>query len=152
MLNWKLIGTISLGAIVLSGPVSGHSGATGIVKERMDGMGVLADAVKSVGNMLRGKTPYSAEAVAWSAGAIKAHAGENMTRLFPEGSLDKPTEALPDIWTQWAEFTKLAEQLTNDATVLETGANEKDATRVALQSIANTCKTCHEQFRAAKKH
>lgn len=88
-----------------------HGGATGIVKERMDGMGVMKDSMKVLTPLMQGKTEYDAEAVRREARKIQAHAGETLTKLFPEGSSGKPSEAKPDIWTDWDGFADLAAQL-----------------------------------------
>ena len=88
-----------------------HSGATGIVKERMDAMLAMGKAVKTVAPMMRGETAYDAETVRDAARLFQQHAGESMTKLFPEGSDGKPSEAKPEIWTDWNSFAGLAAQL-----------------------------------------
>ena len=88
-----------------------HSGATGGVKERMDGMSVMGDAIKAITPMMRGQVAYDANAVRAFAEAVQNHSGEAMTKLFPEGSDGKPSEAKPNIWTDWEGFQELADQL-----------------------------------------
>ncbi len=63
-----------------------HSGATGIVKERMDAMLAMGKAVKTVAPMMRGETAYDAETVRDAARLFQQHAGESMTKLVPEGT------------------------------------------------------------------
>ncbi len=100
-----------------------HGGATGIVKERMDAMGEMGDAVKAITEMMRGERDYDAAAVREGSRIIKSHAGESMTKLFPEGSTQKPTEARPEIWSNWDEFKTLADQLLTLADGLEQAAD-----------------------------
>ncbi len=88
-----------------------HGGATGIVKERMDGMMAMSKVVKSLSAMMRGDTEYDAEAVKDGAAIIKSHAGETMTALFPDGSASHESEAKPEIWSDWESFSAYAEQL-----------------------------------------
>jgi cytochrome c556 len=88
-----------------------HGGATGVVKERMDAMGALKDAMKALSPMMQGKTPYDADFVGQQAAIIGKHAGTDLTELFPEGTLDKPSEARPEIWESWSDFERLAEEL-----------------------------------------
>lgn len=107
---WK----ISVGfatASVIATSVFAHGGATGIVKDRMDGMGVMKESMKVLTPMMQGKTPYDAAVVRREADKIGAHAGEALTKLFPEGSNHKPSEAKPEIWTDWDHFARLAAQL-----------------------------------------
>ncbi len=88
-----------------------HSGATGIVKTRMDGMAAMGDAVKALAPVMRGQVPYDAKAVRDTANLIKAHAGAAMIDTFPVDSNAHPSMAKADIWKNWDEFQGLAMQL-----------------------------------------
>ena len=88
-----------------------HSGATGLVKERMDAMSAMGNVVKVIAPMMRGETAYDASAVRAAAETIGSHAGADLTRLFPEGSGGKPSESKDTVWSNWNEFTEMAEQL-----------------------------------------
>ena len=92
-----------------------HSGATGVVKERMDAMVDLGDEMKRLTPMMRGQTEYDPEIVRGAADTMIGHAGSAMTELFPEGSNGKPSEALDAIWEDWDEFAALAEALRANA-------------------------------------
>jgi cytochrome c556 len=127
-----------------------HEGATGAVKERMDGMKAIGQQVKIMVPMMKGTLPYEPEKVAQSAGIIESHAGENFTSLFPEGSHGKPSEALDDIWTDWSKFSDLATDLQTSARALKTVAvnnGSEDAFKGALGTMLRTCKSCHIDFR-----
>lgn len=89
-----------------------HGGASGIVKERMNFMKEMGDMMKPLSKMMSGEAPYDAEAVRHAGEVMAKHGGESLTRLFPEGSLHEPTEALPTIWEQPEKFKALADQLT----------------------------------------
>jgi len=52
-----------LSAFALGGQALAHSGAMGIVKERMDSMATLGDYAKAVGDMLKGKTAFEVSVV-----------------------------------------------------------------------------------------
>ena len=95
----------------IAGAVWAHSGATGVVKERMDGMMAMGKSVKEITPMMRGQTDYDPERVRAFAEDMRQHSGEALTRLFPEGTTGAPSEAKPNIWTDWEEFAALAEQL-----------------------------------------
>lgn len=88
-----------------------HGGATGIVKERMDLMDAIGKAHKKLTAMFKGVEAYDPRSVRMQAELIGRHAGEAMTRLFPNGSMTGPTEARPEIWRNWDEFTALAARL-----------------------------------------
>ncbi len=115
-------------------PVSvlAHGGATGIVKERMDAMGMMGKAVKALKAMMQGKAAYDADQVRKQAAVIKQHSGEALTKGFPEGSTQMPSEAKNEIWTDWERFSSLSEQLGSYAGALEMAADNglmKDAAK-----------------------
>lgn len=100
-----------------------HGGATGIVKERMDGMGAMKEAIKVLTPMMRGQTTYDADVVRQQASQIGDHAGEALIRLFPEGSGGAPSEAKDTVWLNWQEFAVLAERLQETAEGLASAAD-----------------------------
>ena len=104
---------LSLIAVSAASFVWAHGSATGIVKERMDGMVAMSKATKAITPMMRGNVEYNAEAIRDYARTIEEHAGEAMTKLFPEGSGGMPSEAKDDVWTDWEQFEVLAMQLAN---------------------------------------
>lgn len=113
-------------ALAIAGPAGlalAHGGATGIVKERMDLMDSIGKAMKSVTEMFQGTTDYDADEVRDAASLIANHGGEAMTRLFPEGSIQAPSEALPAIWQDWERFSALAKDLSVYAKALAEAAD-----------------------------
>lgn len=133
-----------------------HGGATGIVKERMDQMGSVSKAMKSIGSMMKGAEPYDAERVRALAAGIGQMAGDRLTGLFPEGSMDAPTEARAEIWTDWERFRQQAVEMQTAADALANNAGQPrgkadprspDALFLALGA---TCKACHQDFRIKK--
>jgi len=95
----------------LSAAAFAHSGATGVVKERMDAMKSMGDAIKRIKPMMSGEAGYDEAAVREAAQSIAAEAGKAMTGKFPEGSTEHPSETLPRTWEEWDRFTTLATQL-----------------------------------------
>ena len=116
-----LIGTFSL--TVLGFAAFAHSGATGMMKERMDAMGEMGDEMKRLAPMIRGQTEYDPDVVRSAADTMIGHAGTQMTELFPEGSNEKPSEALDAIWEDWEEFAALAEALRTSAEGMKLAAD-----------------------------
>lgn len=102
--------TVALSASVAVAAYA-HNGATGIVKERMDAMSVMGDAVKEIAPMMRGEVIYDAEAVRAASQSFIDHAGSAMTDLFPEGTGGMPSAAKDTVWTDADEFAELAERL-----------------------------------------
>ncbi len=117
-----------LTAVVLTG-IAGfsfaafaHGGATGIVKERMDLMSNIGKAQKSLAAIFSGKVKYDAQVVREAASIIENHAGSKIPKLFPEEPVTDPSEALPAIWQNWAEFKYISDELEAYAAALKTNA------------------------------
>ncbi|WP_156111709.1 c-type cytochrome [Thalassospira australica] len=127
-----------------------HEGATGVVKERMEGMKSIGQQVKIMVPMLKGTLPYDPVQVEKSAGIIESHSGETFTALFPEGSNGHPSEALSDIWDDWSDFKALSDELNATAAALKSvaanGGAEGDF-KAALGTMLKTCKSCHSDYR-----
>ena len=129
-----------------------HSGATGIVKQRMDGMKDIGFSLKEIVAIARGQQPFDPAVVKAAADRIASHADE-IPDLFPDGSLHKPSEATQTIWQDWTQFTKLATDLKSAATSLEAKADTlggADDLNAFIPAIGQTCKSCHEAFRVKK--
>lgn len=172
------IATAALAAM-LAGGVAGafaHGGATGVVKERMESMEALGDAMKELTAMMRGQRPYGAERVRALAGIIESHGGDALTELFPKGSLDHPSEAVPAIWSNLDRFSAIADRLSEYAAALAKAAgNDRPAAGAGgmmqgqgmmgtghgptaemlvrmppdavFLHLADTCSACHQDFR-----
>ena len=129
--------------------VNAHDGATGVVKERMKLMSTLGKSMKTMSAMVRGKVPHDAEKLRQAALSIADHGGPRMTALFPEGSMQAPSEARPEIWQDWKSFSALADEVRARAlAVAEAGDDQRKA---AFRSLSRTCSGCHKDFRKKKK-
>ncbi|WP_222223290.1 c-type cytochrome [Marinobacterium arenosum] len=88
-----------------------HGGASGVVKERMETMKEMKTSMKSLSAMFSGKAAYDPDEVREAALVLQRNSGDALTRLFPEGSLHKPTEAKEIIWQEWRRFGQMADDL-----------------------------------------
>ncbi|CAN7508633.1 c-type cytochrome [Devosia sp. LjRoot3] len=110
--NTIYLGPLACGVLLAGAMVaSGHNGATGIIGERMMGMMMLSEQIKALAPVAEAPTSSDAETVIAAAEMIAMHAGPAMTELFPEGSVGAPSEARPEIWERWQEFSAYADQL-----------------------------------------
>lgn len=146
--GWVLI----LGLVSVAGMALAHTGAMGVVKERMDAMSEFGDHMKIVSEMLRGRREIDAEQIVSSGRLINQHAS-NIGTLFPEGSTDGPSEAAERIWSEWDDFIALAEDLRQaSAELIEIAPAVNSATdlKPTFNAMAQTCIACHEKFRIEK--
>lgn len=113
---------MALAASTVAAVALAHTGATGVVLERMKGMTALKDTVAELAPMMQGAVPYDTFIVSEGASVISSHAGETMLSLFPDGSLEGKTFAKPEIWSDWQQFATLAEELKTYADALAEAA------------------------------
>lgn len=117
---WLVAGTlISASAF----GVFAHTGATGIVKERMEDMSSMAQSVKLISEMFKAGA-YDANIIVTGARAMQTHAGEELTSLFPEGSNSAASKAKDAIWADWQAFSALADELSLLSAALEVVAGQ----------------------------
>ena len=143
---------IAAAVAIVSGIAFAHTGADGVVKDRMDMMGEIARSMKTIGKMIKGEIDYDAEAAKAAALEIYGHMS-HMPEMFPEGSTEPPTEALPVIWQEWDEFVVISDKLKTDAKKLaELAASASNASELIPQfsEVGKSCASCHEKFRLKK--
>ena len=140
------------GCILIVGSAFAHSGASGIVKERMDNMKAIAGQMKVLGDMMKGEATFDHQAAKQATEALLEHAS-HVAKVFEKRNLDHPTEALPLIWEDWEGFTAIAAEMERDVARL----NDVIASQAGLaplkpvfNKIAASCRSCHEKYRIRK--
>ena len=109
--------------------------------------------MKVIGQMIRGQADYDGALVSDAALAIADHAKE-IPSLFPEGSIEKPSEALPSIWQEWDEFLAIGRELETNSrklSVLAVRVYSASEIKVQFGEIGKTCNACHQKFRQKKQ-
>ena len=141
----KILICLSAITIGLSAAAMAHSGATGIIKERMDFFKRSKDNMKAINMHLRGGdyraiVPLAEDIRDWAS---------KMPDYFPQGSDGKPSEAAPEIWTDFDGFTQAARNHYEAADTLVSAAKSKNAGNIAkaFKATAATCKSCHKSYR-----
>ena len=130
---------------VTFGDAIAHSGATGIVKERMDYFKAIQGNLKKIRTHISNENydsiiPLANSIASWST---------RMPDYFPAGSDIKPSEASPKIWSDFEGFTAAA-QLNWKATVSLAKAakiGDRDSVITAFKETAESCKSCHKTYR-----
>ena len=122
-----------------------HSGATGIVKERMDFFKQNKDNLKTIKTHFRNG---DLDAIIPLAKQIRDWA-EKMPAYFPAGSDGKPSEASPQIWLDFSGFERAANANYQAANQLVTAAKASDSKAAinAFKATAATCKSCHKSYK-----
>jgi cytochrome c556 len=107
-------------------------------------MGAVADIMKNgldVPGAIAGHAQQMAEAAALIAPAFK--------RPITEG----PTDAKPEIWSDWARFERAIEDYEKAARGLAAAATSADPASVgpAMKALGKSCGGCHKPFRKPKE-
>ncbi len=136
----------ALAGLAVAGAAAAHQGAMGVVKERMDGMGVMKAAVKSLGQMARGQASFDAENAALAFAQI-ATAGRLVPTQFEARDLSAPSEALATIWERWDDFVAKSEAMVRAAEIAPT---DLETLRAGLGAVGQTCMACHQVYRKAQ--
>ena len=142
------LGVIYLGA--LASVALAHSGATGIVKERMDGMLELGKALKALSAEAKNPSP-STSVVNQIGASIVAQSGERLAERFPEGSFPTVSEANPIIVDEMDKFLQLSTALQTLGVSLSIKKEfSPDELRETLAALGDNCKACHAEYRIEK--
>lgn len=137
--------------VVCGANATAHEKATGVVKERMEVMKSIGKAMKGLSAMAKGEATYDAAEVKTLATTIQTKSAE-VPKLFPEGSLQPVSEALPAIWQDWPKFEKLSKQLgETSGAVADAAEGGRGAMVPAFANLAKNCNACHTDFRKKKE-
>ncbi|MCY3879122.1 MAG: cytochrome c [Rhodobacteraceae bacterium] len=176
----KSLIALAAGAAVVASAIAAvsHTGATGVVLQRMEAMSEMSASMRVLGPMMQGRTDWNADALRAAAELIAGH-GAEMTELFPEGTGGAPSRATPAVWSEWDEFARLADLLKAASTALaasadqgmvagdaessslagELSAGTRAATEALLAQLPNgelfrlvnqTCSGCHSKYRGRR--
>jgi len=142
--------TGAVGVMSLSSPVAATDDPENVIKYRKQVMVANASHITSIFSTLKGETSYgghiAAHARAISDGAVM------MPDIFPQGSGDGDTAALPLIWEDWPMFEAAAIALKTAADDLANAAGTGDMAAIGAAAVAvgKACGGCHEPFRKKK--
>lgn len=118
------------------------------IKYRKASFTVLAAHFSRVGAMASGKVPFDAKLAAENA-AIAESMGKLPWAAFGPGTDKGDTRALPDIWTEQAQFKAGADKMQAELGKLAAAAKtvNLDAVKTAFGAAGQTCKACHDDYR-----
>lgn len=135
-----LIVTLSLGTVALA-----HEGVKDpIVAARMDAMSDTGAASKVLGDMARGRADFDADAAAEAKASLIAIAAE-LPALFEVNATDPKSEAKPEIWENFDDFTAKAAALGAAAEALDTTSLE--TLSAGMRAVGGSCGGCHKPYR-----
>lgn len=114
------------------------------VKARVEVMHAVRANTGILGDMASGKAAFDA-AKAEAAKAALAAAAADIAPKFEAQETDPASEAKPEIWANFADFTAKAKSLEEAATMVD--ASSAETLKAGMGAIAGTCKACHSIYR-----
>jgi cytochrome c556 len=137
-------------ALLLAGTAVA-AGAADAIAARQANFKAIGKANKALRDELAKPAPDAA-ALKANADALVAAAGK-VGGFFPRGSGPESgvqTKALPVIWEKSGDFNKVLKQFAANAKLVQAAATKGDTAQlnVVLGQLGQTCKGCHDQFRA----
>ena len=136
-----------IAAVTAASAAIAHSGATGIVLERMQDMESVGQNMRAISEMLSGERDRDDPQIAARALAIAEVGGAGLVAKFPEGTGDAPSEAAATIWTDAEGFLASAVAMSDAAESLAEAASGGGDIAGAFRALGGTCKSCHEGYR-----
>jgi cytochrome c556 len=115
---------------------------TVIAREQL--MGTIGKNTKILGDMAGGKAPFDAAAAEAAKVALVAASSEIAAKFEPNVT-DAGSEAKPDIWTNWEDFTTKATALNAAATALD--ATSVESIGAGMGAVGGACGACHKAYR-----
>ena len=150
--------TITVGLVCITGAFAAAVAIAGprednAVEARRGYYQMLIWDLDPIEQMLKGEIDWDAATAKRHAEGIAALADFEVDRLFvPETSIDHmkgDTRALPVIWEKRDEVRRLNEEWRVQAKALLAAADQdRDVFNEELLKLGNTCKACHDEFRA----
>lgn len=143
----KPIKYVTIGLIFAATTALAHQNVQNpAVKARMDAMGAIAENTKTLGAMAKGAVEFDAAQARRAAAAIAEHAAKT-PELFRVQENDPKSEALPQIWQTFDDFTAKSVALKTLAAQLSTSLSEHADLQPALMALGAQCKACHGTYR-----
>lgn len=111
-------------------------------------METIAWKMTQVGGMADGEIPVDEEAFRKHTSDVAALAGMVPDGFIPNSAIEG-SAALPDIWTNMADFQAKAADFQNAAQALATTAQQSgfEAAKGMVQAVRQTCGGCHRPYR-----
>ena len=143
----KILKLFALSSFLISSIAFAHSGVKDKnVKERMMLMKAMADNTKLIGQMLKKQIPFEANEVKLALEKLSSLSLQTPT-VFEVNATDPKSEAKPNIWDEFNEFTKLSNELAKSTSDLAILVEDIDDLRPTLMKVSEGCKACHSKYR-----
>jgi cytochrome c556 len=151
----RLMGVALTAALLVAPLTQADDAISDAIKYRQAGYAFMSwNMGKIKAQVIDGSVPFDAAQVSAAANAIAGIANSGMGALYPAGS-DKgsgfhETRLKPEFFDNMQEVGEIARGFNGAANKLAETATggDKDAIKVAFGKLGESCKACHDKFRA----
>jgi cytochrome c556 len=152
MKSWMLAACAAAAALAAGPAAAQFKDAKDAIEYRQGAMHVMGNHFGRVGAMATGKVPFDAKAVQVNADIVAMMSKLPWAGFAPGFEKGEDTDAKPEIWSQPDKFKDAALKAQDAIAKLDDAAKTGDQAqvKVAFDTAAKTCKSCHDDFR--KKH
>ena len=132
-------------------PPAGPTPAERAIEYRQAVYKVVAGNFGPLAQVAQGKAPFDAAKARRNAERLAAIAAF-LPDAYPDISKEGKTRAMPEVWTNRAEFDRriaeFGEHTRALAVVTARSETATDEFKAAIGAVGNDCKGCHENFRS----
>jgi len=137
---------VALTAVLVVGMATVAAGQADPIKARQAMMKANGGAVGSLVKIVKGESQFDATTVKTALETL--HNSTTYAELFPVGSDQGDTKALPTVWSDNAGFkAALAKMIAADEALIANPPKDVDGVKAALGALGPTCKGCHDTYR-----
>ena len=138
----------ALATIIAAASIAFASAMNPSVMARMDLMTDVADDMKALGSILKGKTPFDTAVVTERGNSLALHA-QKIGPMFEDQAQDPKSEALDSIWSDWDGFIADAKAMEAAALMVANAGSFEDL-KPAFTELGQSCTACHKDYRIDK--
>ena len=122
-----------------------------IIKYRISVMEAYGGHMSAASRIVRGKVDFP-DQLQLHADSMKDIAG-TVDKLFPEDSDFGDTRAKEEVWSKAKEFAQSVKDNQQAAAEFNSSVmgGDKAAIEASFKKLSDSCKSCHEEFRAEKE-
>ncbi len=139
---FSLAAAVAVGATI----VTAVNAQTDVIGQRQQAMKAIAGAAKEPGAVLKGQAKFDLDKVHQSL-AVYQEQAEKLRGLWPEGSNNGDTAALPIVWEKHDEFLAKFDKLAADAKAAASSIKDEASFKAEWPKVMSNCGGCHKQYR-----
>jgi len=117
-----------------------------VIKERQEAMKSIAGAAKGPGAALKGEAPFDLAKIHESLAVFQKQA-EQLKSLWPEGSDNGETAALPAVWQKRDDFLARFDKMAADAKAALEKIKDEVSFKAEWPKVMSNCGGCHKEYR-----